>query len=316
MRRVLSVTIVGGCAALAAAGCGTVHAAAPPGSAATVSAAVSRPAAPASVTPRQRAVAGAAAILASFAVPPGARRLSGPPDVAGGVLKGPTVPPATPDLVDDASWWQAPGSPQAVLGWEKAHLPRQFSAAGNDTLYGSGTGAWSDTFSLPAVPGVLNSRQLIVEVVSAGGGQTVIRADAQVTWLPAKPATESVPSTARVVTITPIPGLGVASRPPASVTLSDAAAVRRIAALVDALPVSPPGAYSCPMDTGKGLRLTFRATPGGPAVATVTAGLDGCGGVSLTVAGKSQPGLSGGPGLAAQVLAIAGLHWLGYAAHD
>jgi hypothetical protein len=132
----------------------------------------------------------------------------------------------------------------------------------------------------------------------------------------AKPVTERVPSTARVVTITSIPGLGSRGRLPEPVTLAGAAAVRRIAALVDALPVFPPGAYNCPMDTGKGLRLTFRATSGGPAVATATAGLDGCGGVSLTVAGGPRPGLSGGPEFAAQVLAIAGLHWPGYMTHD
>jgi hypothetical protein len=277
-----------------------VHASAPPGAAiatATASTVVSRPAA----TPQQRAVADAAAILAAFAVPPGARRLADAPDVAGGVLKEPPVLSATPDLVDDASWWQAPGSPQAVLGWEQAHLPRRFSATGNGEIFGPGRPtAWSDSFSLAAVPGVLNSRQLIVEAVSSENGQTMLRVDAQVTWLPAKSATERVPSTARVVTITPIPGLDSRGRPPTPATLNDATAVRRIASLVNAMPVLLPGSYSCPMDTGQGLRLTFRAAPGGPAVATTTIGLDGC----------------GDPELAAQVLAIAGLHWPGYTTHD
>jgi hypothetical protein len=305
------VTIMGGCVVLAVAGCGSVHVTAPPGTA-TASAVASRPASPASATPRQRAVADAAAILASFAVPPGARRLSGAPE---GVLKHPPMAPGTPDLVDAASWWQAPGTPQAVLSWERAHLPRRLAAAGNSALYRPGTtAAWSDSFSLPAVPGVLDSRQLLVEVVSSGSGQTAVRVDAQVTWLPAKPAIERIPSAARMVTITAIPGLDVTGRTPAPVTITSAAAVRRIASLIDGLPVSPPGTYSCPMDTGRALRMTFRTTAGGPVLAVAAADLDGCGGVDLTVGGATQPGLSDGSSLAQQVLAIAGLHWPGYAA--
>jgi len=303
MRRLPALTALAGCALLAAVGCGTTHATRV-GVTKTVS---SPPAAAAAASPRSRAVADAAAILASFAVPSGARRLSSAPE---GVLKQPPMLPGTPDLVDDVSWWQAPGTPQAVLGWERAHLPRRLVASGS----GSATDglAWDD-FSLPPVPGVLNSRELVVEVTSSGG-QTVVRVDAQVTWLPAKPATERIPSAARVVTITAIPGLDATGRTPAPVTITSAAAVRRIASLIDGLPVFPPGTYSCPADTGRALRMTFRAVASGPALAVATAALDGCGGVGLTVGGAAQPGLSDGPSLARQVLAIAGLHWAGYAA--
>jgi hypothetical protein len=304
----LGVTIMGGCVVLAA-GCGSVHATAPPPAAPRGTA---PPPAAAAATPPQRAVADAAAILASFAVPPGARRLPGAPNLDRDLLTKPLVLPVTPDLVDDTSWWQAPGSPQAVLGWERAHLPRWFSATGSSTLYGPGTtAAWSDSFSLPVIPAVLNSRQLLVEVASSGSGQTAVRVDAQVTWLPVKPASERIPAAARVVTIAAIPGLDATGRTPAPVTITSAAAVRRIASLIDGLPVFPPGTHSCPADTGRELRMTFRATAGGPALAVATADLDGCGGVGLTIGGATQPALSDGPSLAGQVLAIAGLHWTG-----
>ena len=39
--------------------------------------------------------------------------------------------------------------------------------------------------------------------------------------------------------------------------------------------------------------LTFRAGPGTPALAVATADLSGCGGVDLTIGGKSQPALAG-----------------------
>jgi hypothetical protein len=303
MRRLPGVTALAGCALLAVAGCGTIHS-----TRAGVTKTVTSPSA-AAASPRSRAVADAAAILASFAVPPGARRLSGAPE---DVLKHPPSTPDTPDLVDDASWWQAPGAPQAVLAWERAHLPRRLAAAGNGTLYGPGTtAAWSDSFSLPAVPGVLNSRQLLVEATAAGGGQTALRVDAQVIWLPAKPASERIPSAARVVTITAIPGLDAGGRAPAPVTITDASVVSRIGSLLDGLPVFPPGTYNCPADTGKGLRLTFRATARGPALAVANIALDGCATVSLIVGGATGPALSGGSGAGSRVLAIAGLHWPG-----
>jgi hypothetical protein len=127
-------------------------------------------------------------------------------------------------------------------------------------------------------------------------------------------ASGRIPSAARAVTITAIPGLDATGRTPAPVTITSAAAVRRIASLVDGLPVFPPGTYNCPADTGRELRLTFRATAGGPALAVATAALDGCGEVGLTVGRATQPDLSDGPSLAKRVLAIAGLHWTGYVA--
>jgi hypothetical protein len=71
--------------------------------------------APPALTPRQRAVADSGAILASFAVPSGARKLSAAPTVSNGVLTSPAQVPGTPDLVDKAQWWIAPGAPQSVL---------------------------------------------------------------------------------------------------------------------------------------------------------------------------------------------------------
>ena len=100
---------------------------------------------------------------------------------------------------------------------------------------------WDRTFSLAPIPGVLNARDLVVEVAGAGHGQTAIRVDAQVSWQPPRPAAERVPS-ARVVTITQPPSPDPhAGRPPAPVTITDLAVVRRLAALVDSLQLSTIG---------------------------------------------------------------------------
>jgi hypothetical protein len=72
---------------------------------------------------------------------------------------------------------------------------------------------------------------------------------------------------------TPLPGIGSAARAPGAqhlwpVTITSPATVAGIAAVVDVLPRFPPGFYEgCPMDWGKGIRLTFRATLSGPVLA-------------------------------------------------
>jgi hypothetical protein len=308
MKRLLGVTLLASCAAIVVTGCGTtVYRSQPVTASKTASSAkTASPArtSPPAVSPQRRAAADAAAIRASFVPPPGARRLTAAPSVAGGTLKQPAQVPQTPALVDDASWWQAPGQPQAVLAWEQAHLPRSFTSAGSGSGSGPGVAtAWSQEFSLPAVPAVLNSRELVIEVVSAGHGQTDIRVDSQVTWLPAKPAAERAPAAATSVTIRSLPGSLVAPQPPTPVTITSQASLRRIAALIDSLPVWPLGTYNCPADNGSGLELTFRGADG-RTLAMVDADGTGCETVSMTVGGQSLPTLSGGAAVVQQALAL------------
>jgi hypothetical protein len=254
-----------------------------------------------SATPRERAAADAAAILKAFAVPAGARRLPRAPDA----LKAPMTTLVSTALVDDVSFWRAPGQPQAVLAWEQAHLPRRFTPEDADF----GPPSWDRTFSLSPVPGVLSARDLVVEVTGAGTGQTAIRVDAQVSWQPPRPASERVPPAARVVTITPLPSLGPrARRPAAPVTITGPAVVRRLAALVDSLQLSTIGDAPCPAALGGGIRLTFLARAGGPPLA-VAQGPAACGTVQFSAGGKPQPALQLTDSFIPQVLKLAGLHW-------
>jgi hypothetical protein len=272
-----------------AAGCGAAHT-------------TTRPVTAASLTPRERAVTDATAILRAFAVPPGARRLQQAPDA----LKVPITTLVSTTLVDDVSFWRAPGQPQAVLAWEQAHLPRRFTPEDADF----GPPSWDRTFSLSPVPGVLNARDLVVEVTGAGNDQTAIRVDAQVSWQPPRPGPERVLPAARVVTITQLPSLGPhARRPPAPVTITGLTVVRRLAALVDSLQLSTIGpAASCPAAFGGGIRLRFLARAGGPPLA-VAQGPAACGTVQFSVGGKRQPALQITNSFIPQVLKLAGLHW-------
>jgi hypothetical protein len=306
---VVSAFVLAACAALAA-GCATASTRTSVTTAAHPS--PSNHTKSATRTPKQRAEADAAAILASFAVPPGAGKLPGAPSAEDGVLKRPFQQPDDPDLVDDVSWWQVPGQPRQLLAWERKHLSHRFSPGASGSGQDGDVTYWGDEFTLPAITGVLDSRTLIVEAVAAGGGQTDLRVDAQVTWIPSRPATEVVPSAARAVTLTVKPNMNSTAKPPAPVTITKLGRVRALAALINGLPEFPPGMYSCPADFGDALVLTFRAHPGGPALAVATVELSGCEGVGFTVGGKRQPGL-GGPGdgsaVATQALKIAGLTW-------
>ena len=280
-------------AAVAAAACGAAHPTTGPPTTAPRAA---------SLTPKERAVTDARAILKAFVVPPHAERLRRAPDA----LKVPISTVVSTSVVDDVAFWQVSGQPQAVLAWERGHLPRRFTPEDADF----GPPSWDRTFSLAPIPGVLNARDLVVEVTGAGSGQTAIRVDAQVSWQPPRPALDRVPSAARVVTITRLPRLDRhAGRPPAPVTITDLAVVRRLAALVDSLQLSTigPGA-SCPAPFGARIRLTFLAGAGGRPLA-VAQGPAACGTEEFSIGGKPQPALQLTESFIPKVLKLAGLHW-------
>jgi hypothetical protein len=309
------------CAVLAAAGCAaqpastraltiaaTGHSAAgDPASGQTASGQAASGQAASTPTPRQRAVAEAARLLAAFIRPPGAARVAKPPAVARQALAAPAVSIASATLVDQVAFWVAPGSPQALLAWEAARLPRPF------TLGASGSSsrppAWGDEFSL-APAGVLTARDLVVSVTSAGHDRTAIRVDGQVTWQPTRPRSEVVPASARLVTLAEVPGGNPNPALPPPVTVSGLAAVKKIAALADGLPLSTAGTEPCPLSPGNELQLTFRARAGGRPLA-VAEGPGACSTLQFSVNGKQQPALAISGSFIADVLAAAGVHWTG-----
>jgi hypothetical protein len=265
----------------------------------------------------QRAETDAAAILASFAIPPSATRLPRAPGIGWGVLEhNPMVATSAPYYVDEAGLWRVPGAPRQVLAWAAAHLPHRFAADGGMTVNPSPdqVSLWMDTFQLPPVSGVLYSRQMTIEVVDAGRGQTDVRVDALVNWLPPRPASEVVPPAATLVTITEVLGsVEPGVKPPAPVTVTDTATVRELATAVDGLPLAPPDwGASCPADLGAYLEVAFQQRPGGPPLALAKADLTGCGLTYFSIGGKDQRALGtygGAPAIAARLLRLAGLHW-------
>ena len=259
--------------ALALAGCAVVHSTAradgsraqKPGHAATTA----HPAAATAQSPRQRAEADAAAILAAFVVPPGARKLPGPPTGQASQMKHISGSSGSPNWIDKTGFWQVKGDPQQVLTWTASHVGRSHTSFGVTTSFpvsGRPETVWERDYALPPVPAVEDTRELTVEVADAGSGQTAIRVDAQVTWLPARQASETVPATATAITLSVIPNEN--KKPPQPVTITSPAAVHRIAAMVNSLPAFPPGPRECGFNKGTELVLTFLAAPQGRVLAT------------------------------------------------
>jgi hypothetical protein len=134
-------------------------------------------------------------------------------------------------------------------------------------------------------------------------------------WASGSAAAGTIPSGARVVTVTPVFG-----RDPNTsrhhldhaFTITDPAKVARIAAVINGLAPFPVGVLSCAEDNGAAMQLTFRTSLGAPAVATVLATYTGCSGISRPDA-PNMPVLedqtSSGQQVQQLILAIAGVRW-------
>jgi hypothetical protein len=314
-------------AALALADCAVTHS--PATAAGRTAAAAAHPATATAQSPRQRAEADAAAILAAFVVPPGARKLPGPPSGQASQLKDIAGSSASPNWIDKAGFWQVKGDPQQVLAWTASHVGRSNTPLSPTTYLPTPARpqtVWERDYALPPVPAVEDTRELTVEVADAGNGQAAIRVDAQVTWLPARQASEMVPATATAVTLRAIPDPNLNRKPPQPVTITSPEAVRRITAIVNSLPVFPPGWRECGSGRGEieALVLTFLAAPQGTALATAYVSTEGCEPVFLAVGSQKitsetptwdAPGVTelgapfGGRVFAGTVLKTAGLKW-------
>ncbi|MCW2931071.1 MAG: hypothetical protein JWM19_2033 [Actinomycetia bacterium] len=325
LKRLLMGSAALACAALTA--CGTAASTA----AATGAGAPAHVVAATKLTPQQQAKADAAAMLAAFVPPPGARRLSSAPTGSGGVLKHKAFTVGVANQLDDVSFWRVPASAASVLNYEKAHLPRQFKLTSwgsvGDTYgtppkpghplrgpsqphpIGNTYGAWYDQWSLPGVPGVIDLRDLTVELTDPSSSVTYVRIDSNVAWIPPRPATEKVPAGVKVVTITASPDANHPKGTPAPVTVTSPAKVAQIVALLDGLSLKTSSTFSCPMEQGEGITLSFRAKPGGPVLATASEWIPSCGSVNFTIGRVRQPTLADWGSFTTKVLAIAGAHW-------
>src|SRR5215472_2716255 len=122
-------TIAATCVALLISGCATTGSSGRAGSQSTSTHPTTGDSgAAATLTPEQQARLAVKALLRAFVPPPGAKRLAGQPPSAHGRLSS-VGSFTTGDEVQQTSWWLAPGDAQALLDWERAHLPKPFTSS-------------------------------------------------------------------------------------------------------------------------------------------------------------------------------------------
>jgi hypothetical protein len=245
---------------------------------------------------RIAAEADAGKLLSRLVLPAGSNRSATQPVGSSPHLSQPAQVPGTPKLIDRAGWWTVPGSPQAVLEAVAQHPPAGSRVFEESSEIQRGVElSRSIELSWPPVAGVLASRALLLTAAAEPGGTTGLRADAQVVWIVPRPASEQIPARARVLEVDYSGG----GEPARHLTVLRHRAVRRIAVLIDGLPIVQPSyPHSCPAEQGdpRTVTVTFTAAPGGRALAeAVTAEPpgNGCGSMGLEVYGKPRPALDG-----------------------
>ena len=170
--------------------------------------------APLGVDPHRRAAQhDAAALLASFAPPPGAVPLAtGPTDTW---IDRPPSRPLTSELIDLTKWWRTPGDMVEVIAWAKSHRQIHWADVGTGAEGQNPPGAEPTsppsiavvherdvTFSLPTRGRAFQSRQVLVSVSPSGKHEVTLRVDAQVVWIPTRETWSYVPRAVSFATAT------------------------------------------------------------------------------------------------------------------
>lgn len=217
------------------------------------------------------------ALLDAVEVPSGAKRLAHAPPAS--QLNHAPEREATPNLVDVDRIWRIGGKPLAHLAaLERSHPPGLHVTGGGSGIEGPGIAEKVRYVTFRAEPpSGVQSETLIVTEATAPGRLALLRADAQVVWTSPRPATERIPRgvsyivvlrrspTAELFSRARRAGHPLARRPKHGVTtlrrvIREPAAVRRIIAAVESLPIIQPGATVCPAEpVGPVVYLGFNA---------------------------------------------------------
>jgi hypothetical protein len=301
-------------AALALAACGSVVVPPASGSHPSSPASGTRPAAarsaPAGAAPpagsRPAAAALARQLLSRLRLPSGARRLA--PEPLPPSLSQPASQYATgPASLDQHQLFALTQPVDAAAAFLAAHIPPGLSRGG--TGEGSSPGGVTMrevTDTLRSLPSGISAGELVLTVVPAASGGSLLRADAQVVWFPPRTAAEYLdPARYHVLTITATV-YGQRMRTVRKVVTSPAV-IARLAAALNRSPVTPAEDTACPNEFAT-YRLALSVSRSSrPAVVVQTAQWP-CGGSTIIVNGRPQPPLADNGAVAAladQVLGIA-----------
>jgi len=296
-------------------GAGAAHAAAA-AAAAAAGAGIPKPSPAVTAARRRRARADAKTLLGRVRLPAGAEQLSTEPAGDGGTLSRPASRPAiTTTLVDEHTWWRAPGSAASALAYLRAHVPRggkfresaSQGPARNDLVSGYVGFVW------PPLGRLLNDRELLVQVTRLAGGGIGVRVDAQVQWIVPRPVSERIPRGVDEIDVTrAAPG----EAPSLEVKVVSPHEIGSLISIVDALEIIQPGAYSCPLLPARGpiVTFTFRASDGGTVLARASEPSSArepttsCDPMTFSIRGHEQTPLLGGAAVVRKAGQLLGVH--------
>jgi hypothetical protein len=226
-------------------------------------------------------------------------------------MRGPDQYPGTPYLVDIGRYSVIPMSVTGTETWLEDHLPAG-SWSGGSGHEGSPSWSISDyTYSWSATGGVLQSEQMEVQVTGYHGG-SIVRFDAQVVYVPARPAAETIPAGIDRVQIevhgAPADKTVVVTNPEYIQNLEGIIAKMSRPTMTD----QPGGPCIGAAQANETFRLSFyKGTSTVPAVVVSgTPWTVGLANISFEVGTIAEPGLGdSGGNLAAAVAHLAGIRW-------
>ena len=255
---------------------------------------------------RAQARALASGLLSGLVLPPGARpvrlRILPPP------LRQPPVAYGGTHEASAHRLFLLSEPITVVQGFLLAHHPAGMSRSsyGQGTDPGSGRAAGKTvapgqitmayvSYQPRSLPTGIDSAELDTAVVPAPGGGSLVRADADAIWYPARSAAEHVdPARYRAAVVS----IGLMNPRPRTVmrTITSAGVIAWLAGLVNGLSTAPYQQMSCPAIVAS-YRIAF--VPAAPSAPRVVASPSGCLTVYVTVGGAAQPPLWGDTGLIA-----------------
>ncbi|MEA2410251.1 MAG: hypothetical protein QOC77_812, partial [Thermoleophilaceae bacterium] len=272
-------------------------------------------ASPRQVTRAHRQVAARVAgrLLAGVVLPPGATKAPAEPAGDAHQLASSVFGMFFAAEIERHAFWTTSASPGTVIASFKAHLPPGAKPLGSGS---GGGGAFAAYVVGGGHPYTLGARQLVVNAVTLANGTTGVRADAEVRYIAPRPVSQQIPASARVLQITQ---RSQGSAPLLSLTITRRSEVRRIAAMVDALPFvgKSTGAFSCPYLGAPLDTFVFRAGRRGRALASVSesaytpAQASPCALSTLTIRGHRQAALLQGGVLLRQAGRLLGVRLTG-----
>jgi hypothetical protein len=244
--------------------------------------------------------------LAEFMPPPDAHELPVRPTEVGALATNPGMDTST--TVDVTSWWVLSSSKALVDVVTGVAVPRGAKPGDSWGMRGPNVQTWTMSFDWPVVDQVLISRQLLVTGLRLDD-KIWLRVDGETTWVPQRPKESLIPAGITSIVMMLIrPALPPYSPKPSDpITVTDAAKIDVVIALVDSAAMNPYPPRPCPYAGGGELNMSFRSASNAE-VARVEATIHGCDDIYLQI-GQITTILTGGTNLTDTVISALKLPW-------